>query len=270
MDNLLKNNQKYLHLENISLSFTHNKIKTNILTNICLDVPLGGFVSLVGASGSGKTSILKIIAGLLEPSSGSLEINGEAPHPNRTNNSIGFVFQQPVLFGWRNVLENVELPGEILHDQSVKLKAREFIELVGLKGREKLYPHELSGGMQSRVAIARALTHQPDLLLMDEPFADLDELTREKMNMELLRIWKETGTTIVFVTHSLDESVFLSDTVHVLGKKPSRIVETIDIPLDRPRSMAMLDDLSYLSLVGQTRKILREHTATDVEGKSAV
>ena len=163
-------------------------------------------------------------------------------------------------------MQNVQLPGEIMRRPDISSRAREFIQLVGLEKYEGHYPHELSGGMQSRVAIARALAHQPDLLLMDEPFADLDELTREKMNLDLLRIWKETGTTIVFVTHSLDEAVFLSDTVHVLGENPAKIVETIDIPLPRPRSMSVLDDMEYLSLIGRARRTLRTHTAATLNG----
>lgn len=237
-----------------------------VLSDICLEIFRGGFVSLVGASGSGKTSILNLIAGLLEPATGNITINTQTPHEAREDRRIGFVFQQPVLFGWRNVLQNVQLPGEVLRCNDIKSSAHEFIELVGLKGYEKFYPHELSGGMQSRVAIARALTHQPDILLLDEPFADLDELNREKMNIELLRIWKETGTTIVFVTHNLDEAVFLSDTIHVLGGRPASIVKSIEIQLPRPRSMAMLNDMNYLSLVSHARQTLREYAASNLNG----
>ena len=256
----------YLDINNIELAFGSALDQVSVLSNICMDVPLGGFVSLVGASGSGKTSILNLIAGLLEPTSGEIIINGQTPREAREDRKIGFIFQQPVLFGWRNVLENVQLPGEILRSPDVLASARDFIKLVGLEGHEKRYPHEVSGGMQSRVAIARALAPQPQLLLMDEPFADLDELTREWMNLELLRIWRETGTTIIFVTHSLEEAVFLSDTVHVLGGKPATIVKTIDVELPRPRSTDMIDDALYLSLVRSARRSLREHVAATLNG----
>jgi NitT/TauT family transport system ATP-binding protein len=247
-----------LSLNNVDLAYGSDDGRVLTLSNICLNVPRGGFVSLVGASGSGKTSVLNLISGLVEPSSGEIRISGETTLVAREKRKIGFVFQQPVLFGWRNVTENVKLPGEIMHRPDVTARAQDLIKLVDLEGYENHYPHELSGGMQSRVAIARALAHQPDLLLMDEPFADLDELARERMNLELLRIWKETGTTVIFVTHSIDEAVFLSDKVYVLGKKPTCIIEEIEIPLARPRSMDMLDDMDYLSLVGRIRRILRD------------
>jgi NitT/TauT family transport system ATP-binding protein len=263
MKTFSKKDGLYLALNNVELSFFSNGNHQLILSDINVEILRGCFVSLVGASGSGKTSILNLIAGLLVPTAGQITINGLTPHEARSDRRIGFVFQEPVLFGWRNVLKNVQLPGEVLKRNDIKSRAHEFIELVGLKGYEKFYPHELSGGMQSRVAIARALAHQPDILLMDEPFADLDELNREKMNIELLRIWRETGTTIVFVTHSLDEAVFLSDTMHVLGGRPASIVESIDISLPRPRSMKTLSDLNYISLVSHARQILRDYAATD-------
>ncbi|PHR26159.1 MAG: sulfonate ABC transporter ATP-binding protein [Desulfotalea sp.] len=256
----------YLRLKNITLDFDPLGKQQPILASINIEVPQGGFVSIVGSSGSGKSSILNLVAGLLEPTGGEIVINGKPNWKARENRKIGFIFQQPVLFGWRNVLENIQLPGEILRKQEIQDKAHEFIRLVGLEGYEKFYPHELSGGMQSRVSIARALSHHPDLLLMDEPFADLDELTRERMNIELLRIWKKTGTTIVFVTHSINEAAFLSDTVHVLGDKPAKVVESIKIPLSRPRSISMLDDLNYTSLVNHIRRTLRAHTVSSFNG----
>jgi NitT/TauT family transport system ATP-binding protein len=196
----------------------------------------GEFVSLLGPSGCGKTTLLRIIAGLIPKTAGSVRIRGEEvtePHPD-----FGFVFQTPNLMPWRNVLDNVLFPMEILGklDKAARARAFELLEMVGLKGFHDVRPHQLSGGMQQRAALCRALVHQPTLLLMDEPFGALDELTRMEMNDLLLEIRARTKATVVFVTHSIAEAVYLSDQVLVFSKRPARIAERIDIDLPYPRS----------------------------------
>lgn len=194
------------------------------------------FVSIVGPSGCGKTTLLKIIAGLLPKSGGDLYVDKDQFDPSR---EVGFVFQKSLLLHWRKIIDNVLLPIEILKlDRNAHMgRARELLELVGLKGFENNYPNELSGGMQQRVSIARALIHDPKLVLMDEPFGALDALTRERMNLELLRIWTESKKTVLFITHGINEAIFLSDRVIVLSARPSRMVTALDIGLPRPRTM---------------------------------
>jgi len=203
---------------------------------VSFDVFPGEFVTIVGPSGCGKTTLLKIVAGLLEKSDGHIDVDREQFDPTR---DVGFVFQKALLLHWRRILDNVLLPVEILKmDRTVQRKnAEDLLELVGLKGFERSYPKELSGGMQQRVSIARALIHNPKLLLMDEPFGALDALTRERMNLELLRIWQEAKKTILFVTHGISEAVFLSDRVIVLSARPSRMIKELNIKLPRPRTL---------------------------------
>ena len=206
------------------------------LGSVSFDVFPGEFVTIVGPSGCGKTTLLKVVAGLLEKSAGSIDVDREQFDPTR---EVGFVFQKALLLHWRRILDNVLLPVEILKmDRTAqRKKAEDLLELVGLKGFERSYPKELSGGMQQRVSIARALIHYPNLLLMDEPFGALDSLTRESMNLELLRIWQEAKKTVLFVTHGISEAVFLSDRVIVLSARPSRMIKALDINLPRPRSL---------------------------------
>ena len=206
------------------------------LGSVSFDVFPGEFVTIVGPSGCGKTTLLKVVAGLLEKSAGSIDVDREQFDPTR---EVGFVFQKALLLHWRRILDNVLLPVEILKmDRTAqRKKAEDLLELVGLKGFERSYPKELSGGMQQRVSIARALIHDPKLLLMDEPFGALDALTRERMNLELLRIWQEAKKTVLFVTHGISEAVFLSDRVIVLSARPSRMIKALDINLPRPRSL---------------------------------
>ena len=214
------------------------------LGSVSFDVYPGEFVSIVGPSGCGKTTLLKIIAGLLPASEGRIVVDEQQFDPTR---EAGFVFQKALLLEWRKIVDNVLLPIEILKMDRSKLvkRAYELLKLVGLIGFENSYPYELSGGMQQRVSIARALIHDPKLLLMDEPFGALDAITREKMNLELLRIWNEAKKTVLFVTHSINEAVFLSDRVIVLSARPSRMVRALDIDLPRPRNIDVRSDPAY-------------------------
>jgi NitT/TauT family transport system ATP-binding protein len=230
------------------------------LQNINLDIYAGEFVSLIGPSGCGKSTLLRLIADLLQPSDGDLKVNDKSPHQARLNREYGMVFQAATLYDWRTVTQNVQLPLEIMgfpyHVR--KQRAQEMLELVELGKFGKHYPWQLSGGMQQRVAIARALAFEPSLLLMDEPFGALDEFTRERMNMELLRIWDRTGITVVFVTHSIPEAVFLSKRVVVMSPRPGRITKMIDIDLPYPRAFETRELPRFFELVTDVREHLRE------------
>jgi len=206
------------------------------LEGISLDIEENEFISLVGPSGCGKSTLLRLLAGLIPPTGGSLEIAGEAVTEPRKE--TGIVFQQATLLPWKNLLDNVLFPLSVMGELKPQSEqtARDLLELAGLAGFEKKYPDELSGGMQQRTAICRALVHDPEILLMDEPFGALDALTREEMSLELLRIWTERPKTIVFVTHSITEAVLMSDRVVVMSPRPGRILEIIDVPIGRPRT----------------------------------
>jgi NitT/TauT family transport system ATP-binding protein len=215
------------------------------LNDINLDVQSGEFVSVVGPSGCGKTTLLHLAAGILDPTSGTVEVSGDdVQSPEHERNEVGLVFQQPVALDWRTVRKNIMLPVQILKDNGAiegsmddyRERAEDLISLVGLEGFGDAYPNELSGGMQQRVTITQALVYNPSVLLMDEPFGSLDALTKGELNLELLRIWRETEKTILFITHDLDEAVFLSDRVIVLSPRPGEIDDDIEIDLDRPRS----------------------------------
>lgn len=203
---------------------------------VTFDVKDQEFVSIVGPSGCGKSTLLRIVAGLLEKTEGEIIVDKTKFNPDK---EVGFVFQKALLLDWRKVIDNVLLPIEILKLDKRKYvdRAMELLEMVGLKGFENRYPNELSGGMQQRVSIARALIHDPKLILMDEPFGALDAITREKMNLELMRIWSESKKTVLFITHEIAEAVFLSDRVIVLSARPSRQVGSFDIDLPRPRGI---------------------------------
>ena len=232
---------------------------TVALTDIDLEVGQREFISLIGPSGCGKSTLLRAVGDLISPTAGTVEVNGKSAHQARLDREYGMVFQAPVLFDWRTVEANVRLPLEVTGYPKDKRDAmvKEKLELVELGGFAKHYPHQLSGGMQQRVAIARALALQPSLLLMDEPFGALDEMTRERLNAELLDIWSETGTTVVFVTHSIPEAVFLSSRVVVMSPRPGRIAETIEIDLPYPRGEATREEDRYYELVTEVREALR-------------
>lgn len=230
------------------------------LENINLEIQAGEFVSLIGPSGCGKSTLLRLIADLITPTAGTLQVNGKDPHRARLDRDYGMVFQSATLLDWRTVQKNVELPLEIMKYSSAERKARAqaVLELVELGKFGNHYPWQLSGGMQQRVAIARALAFKPALLLMDEPFGALDEFTRERMNMELLRIWHETRTTVIFVTHSIPEAVFLSNRVVVMSPRPGRITSVISIDLPYPRVFETREDPRYFQRVTEVRELLRD------------
>jgi NitT/TauT family transport system ATP-binding protein len=243
---------------------------TRALDGITLDIRRGDFVSLIGPSGCGKSTLLRIIGDLTSPSAGTVTINGKKADQARRDRDYGMVFQAPVLFDWRTVEDNVKLPLEIMGWDGPKRTARtkEMLELVELGDFAGHHPYQLSGGMQQRVAIARALAFQPALLLMDEPFGALDEMTRERMNSEVLRIWQQTETTIVFVTHSIPEAVFLSSHVVVMSARPGRITKVIDVDLPRPRSDETRETRRYFELVTDVREALRSRDGGAADGES--
>ncbi len=238
--------------------------ETVALQDIDLDIAPTEFVSLIGPSGCGKSTLLRVIGDLIEPTSGAVEVNGKAASRARADRDYGMVFQAPVLFDWRTVEANVRLPLEVmgLERGQRDSRVREMLELVELSGFGRHYPHQLSGGMQQRVAIARALAFQPALLLMDEPFGALDEMTRERLNAEVLGIWSRTGTTIIFVTHSIPEAVFLSTRVVVMSARPGRITNVIDIDLPQPRNDQTRESDRYFELVTEVRESLRGRVVT--------
>ena len=249
-----------VHLGGIEKVFARDgQVVTTALQAIDLDIAQGEFVSLIGPSGCGKSTLLRVIGDLIEPTSGTVEVNGKPAPRARRDRDYGMVFQAPVLFDWRTVEENVALPLELMgYDRGRRAaRAREMLDLVELGDFRRHNPYQLSGGMQQRVAIARALAFEPSILLMDEPFGALDEMTRERMNQEVLRIWERTGITVVFVTHSIPEAVFLSSRVVVMSARPGRITDVIDIDLPRPRGVDTREERRYFELVTAVREALR-------------
>jgi NitT/TauT family transport system ATP-binding protein len=233
--------------------------ETVALRAIDLDIVPGQFISLIGPSGCGKSTLLRVIGDLVQPTRGDIQVNGKTAGQARLDRDYGMVFQAPVLFDWRSVEDNVKLPLEILgRDPAWRAhRAKEMLELVELGDFTKHMPFQLSGGMQQRVAIARALSFEPRILLMDEPFGALDEMTRERMNDEVLRIWERTGITVVFVTHSIPEAVYLSSRVVVMSARPGRITRIVDVDLARPRNVETRESERYFALITEVREALR-------------
>jgi NitT/TauT family transport system ATP-binding protein len=244
----------------VSITGLSKQFKAGVtaLAGIDLEVQPREFVSLIGPSGCGKSTLLRIIGNLIEPSAGTVEVNGKPAHRARLDHDYGIVFQEAVLYAWRTVAKNIALPLELLRWSKEKRRQRvnELLGLVELEGFEKSYPWQLSGGMQQRVAIARALSFDPALLLMDEPFGALDEMTRERLNLELLRIWEASGSTIVFVTHSIPEAVFLSTRVVVMSPRPGRVSAIVDVDLPHPRLARTREEPRFFELVTEVRERL--------------
>jgi NitT/TauT family transport system ATP-binding protein len=248
-----------IDIRNLSLTFQTADAPVQALSDINLQVGSGEFVSLIGPSGCGKTTLMRIVADLEQPTGGLALVNGMTPQEARLKRAYGYVFQAPALYPWRNVLGNVTLPHEIfgLSKAEREQKAKRYLELVGLAGFEKKFPWQLSGGMQQRVSIARALSFDPPILLMDEPFGALDEITRDRMNEELLSIWRKTRKTVIFVTHSIDEAVLLSTRIVVMSARPGRIVEVIDSTLPHDRSLETRESPAAVALAHRVREGLK-------------
>lgn len=221
--------------ENVDRTFTTRDGNVQALDNVSFETPAGSFTTLIGPSGCGKSSLLRIFAGLDDPSSGRVSVLGQETHSVQKAHQVGVAFQDPALLPWRSVESNIALPLQVAGRAVDKKAITDLISLTGLNGFEKSRPSQLSGGMRQRVAIARALVLEPDVLLLDEPFGALDDMTRERMNVELQRIWTERPTTTLLVTHALDEAVFLSDRVIVMAPRPGRIARDVEIDLQRPR-----------------------------------
>jgi len=237
------------------------------LEKVDMRVPAGQFASIIGPSGCGKSTLLRLVADVTEPHAGTITLGGDTPRAARHAHSLGFVFQAPTLLPWRSVKQNIELPLDVVGRNSAKRSTRsgaELIELVGLTGFADALPHQLSGGMQQRVAIARALVLTPDILLLDEPFGALDEITRQRMNLELLRIWSESGATALLVTHSIAEAVFMSDQIYVMSARPGRITSIVDVPLERPRRLDMMRSPEFFDCVNRVRDGLFGHQQSQV------
>ncbi len=245
----------------VSVRFFTERRSVTALKNLSLDVAEGEFLSLLGPSGCGKSTFLRVVADLIPPTSGSVQVLGATPETARLRRDIGFVFQDAALLPWRTALQNVELPMEVARgrtkaDKAPRATPRELLELVGLKGSEHAYPHELSGGMRQRVSIARALVSNPRVLLMDEPFGALDEITRDRLNEELLRLWRELRMTILFVTHSIYEAAFLGQRVLVLAANPGRVREIVPVGLPADRTLAARDTSEFVRITSQLRRVL--------------
>jgi NitT/TauT family transport system ATP-binding protein len=247
-----------VHLDGVGVHFVTDRGMVTALQDINLTVAEGGFVTLLGPSGCGKSTLLRVVADIIQPTAGSANVFDKPASEARRNREIGFVFQDSALLPWRSVLDNVMLPLEVGRDipKDRAGNPRELLQLVGLEGWENALPHELSGGMRQRVSIARALVTQPRLLLMDEPFGALDEITRDRLNEELVRIWERTGTTILFVTHSLYEAAFLGQDILLLAAKPGRVREKVRVDLPTPRQLSMRDTPAFTDTISHLRHVL--------------
>jgi NitT/TauT family transport system ATP-binding protein len=248
-----------IEARDLSLTFETGDGPVYALSHVNLTIDEGEFVSFIGPSGCGKTTLLRVIADLETASSGSLTVNGVTPAQARLQRHYGYVFQAPALLPWRTVVKNVMLPLEIMgfSDAERRERARQNLELVNLAGFENKFPWQLSGGMQQRASIARALAFDPKLLLMDEPFGALDEIVRDKLNEQLLRLWNETGKTVVFVTHSIPEAVFLSTKIVVMSPRPGRIIDVIECGFPRDRSLDIRETPEFLNVAHRVREGLR-------------
>jgi NitT/TauT family transport system ATP-binding protein len=245
--------------QNISLTFDTADSRVEALSDVNLQVAEGEFVSFIGPSGCGKTTMLRVIADLQQPSTGTLTVNGMSAEAARLARSYGYVFQAPALFPWRTIEKNLKLPLEIMGYSEIEQQQRveRYLSMVNLTGFERKFPWQLSGGMQQRVSIARALSFDPALLLMDEPFGALDEIVRDHLNEQLLQLWKSTGKTVLFVTHSIPEAVFLSTRIVVMSPRPGRIIDVIDCDFPVDRSLEIRETPEFLKVAQRVRNGLR-------------
>jgi len=250
-----------IEVNGVSKSFGTGQDAVYALQDVSLTVEAGEFISLIGPSGCGKSTLMRVIADLIHPTSGDVRVKGKTSRQARADRDYGIVFQSPVLYEWRNIRRNVELPLQVMGYPKSEWEGRvnAMLELVGLRDFDHKYPWQLSGGMQQRVSIARALAFQPSILLMDEPFGALDEITREYMNLELLNIFTRTDVTIIFVTHSIPEAIFLSTRVVVMTPRPGEIRTIVPIDLPHPRSFETRETPRYYELVAEVREALRLH-----------
>jgi NitT/TauT family transport system ATP-binding protein len=248
-----------VEVRNVSLTFETADGKIDALSDVSLQVAEGDFVSFIGPSGCGKTTMLRLIADLQQPTSGTLLVNGMSAEKARLARRYGYVFQAPALFPWRTIEKNIMLPLEIMgfSDSEQRQRAARYLALVNLTGFERKFPWQLSGGMQQRVSIARALSFDPELLLMDEPFGALDEIVRDHLNEQLLQLWDKTGKTVLFVTHSIPEAVFLSSKIVVMSPRPGRIIDVIDCNFPRDRTLEVRETPEFLKIAHRVRVGLR-------------
>jgi NitT/TauT family transport system ATP-binding protein len=246
-------------VRNVSLTFETADGKVDALSNVSLQIADGEFVSFIGPSGCGKTTMLRVIADLQQPTAGTLLVNGMSAEQARLERRYGYVFQAPALFPWRTIEKNLKLPLEIMgfSDSEQRRRAARYLALVNLTGFERKFPWQLSGGMQQRVSIARALSFDPELLLMDEPFGALDEIVRDHLNEQLLQLWDKTGKTVLFVTHSIPEAVFLSSKIVVMSPRPGRIIDIIDCNFPRDRTLEIRETPEFLKIAQRVRVGLR-------------
>jgi len=254
-----------IDIRDVSLAFETRDGPIHALSRINLKVKRGEFVSLIGPSGCGKTTLLRAVADLETPTSGEIRVNGMSPHEARTKRAYGYVFQAPALYPWRTLARNIALPLEIMGFDKAEREARvgKGLDLVNLQGFGAKFPWQLSGGMQQRASIARALSFDPDLLLMDEPFGALDEIVRDMLNQELLRLWEVTGKTVLFVTHSIPEAVFLSTHIVVMSPRPGRVYDVIACDFPRDRQLEIRETPEFISVANRVRHGLREGHSYD-------
>jgi len=248
-------------IEDLTVTYRTRHQSVTALNKVSFDIPARSFMTIVGPSGCGKTTLLKVLSGVLAPSGGQVKFDGRPIDRKALVGQVGYVFQRPLLLPWRTALDNVKLTLEItrksMSPADRDAEARHWLEVAGLKGFEDRYPHELSGGMQQRVSISRALAFRPQVLLMDEPFAALDEITRETLQAELLKLWSKIETTVVFITHSIPEAVLLSEKITVMSARPARILEEIDVPFERPRTEALREHPQFVGIASHIRHLLR-------------
>ena len=265
MEELGKKNlqEPRIKFENVSKIFETRSQEIVAVKDFSMEVLTGEFVSIIGPSGCGKSTLIRMLDGIIKPTYGAIyldgnQVNEEGKMPKETLRKMGFIFQQPNLLPWYTVRENVALPLRIfgLSGQTWEERVDGLLELVGLTKSGQLFPYEISGGMLQRAGVIRAMVHDPEILLMDEPFGALDELTREQLNMELLEIWKETRKTIIFITHNVEEAVLLSSRIYVMGTQPGRLVSTVDIDLPRPRSLKMITQPEFIGYKQKLTKLI--------------